>query len=141
MRERITREQCSAFDGLVLDGWHRYQACESIGVALETIEFEGDEEAAEQFVCDKHTRRALTATQRVAAVMAMTNWRQTIGRPSNNRPPGGRNNQLPDSRFTVADLAKKANTSSATVKRFNEAVAIAPVREKEMRDGHVSVRS
>ena len=51
-------------DGMILDGRHRYTACEGAGVEPRFVEFEGDDPVA--FVMSKNRmRRDLTTTQRL----------------------------------------------------------------------------
>jgi len=130
IQEHGQREPIMLYDGQVLDGWHRLQACESAGRKPQFAAFEGSLEDAEAFVCDKHTRRSLTATQRAAAVLAMYSWRTGAGQPKKNR--------LPDSQLTTEELANKAHVSVATVKKVKEALSAAPERVEDMRSGKVS---
>ena len=54
------------FQGAILDGRHRYKACQVMGVEPRFIEFEGDEEQALQFVLAKNVaRRQLTTIQKL----------------------------------------------------------------------------
>ena len=61
------------FEGKVLDGWHRYRACQEVGVSVRSRPFEGDEAAARKFVVSANLmRRHLDASQRqlIAAKLA-----------------------------------------------------------------------
>lgn len=54
------------YEGAILDGRHRYKACTLMGVEPKFIEFEGDDEAALQFVLAKNVaRRNLTTMQKL----------------------------------------------------------------------------
>lgn len=53
--------------GLILDGRHRAAACEKLGIAPETVTYEGDDLAEYVIDCNS-TRRNLTTGQRAAAV-------------------------------------------------------------------------
>lgn len=124
------RESIMLYDGQILDGWHRYQACQSAGREPQFAVFDGALEAAEAFVCDKHTRRSLTATQRAAAVLAMYSWRTTAGQPKKN--------DVPNTSFSEKALAKKAGVSEATIEKTKAALKVAPERASELKDGKVS---
>lgn len=65
------REPITLMDGKVLDGWHRYQACESLGIKGATVDFNGTAEDAENLINDRHTRRNITPIQRAAAGLKM----------------------------------------------------------------------
>jgi hypothetical protein len=70
------RESGVLLDGMVLDGWHRYLACDKLGVQFKAKDFDGADPVA--FVISKNLhRRHLTASQRAAAVVS-----QRIGSPS-----------------------------------------------------------
>ncbi len=134
------RDPIVLFNGMILDGWHRYQACEMAGRPIATTIFDGTPAEAEQLVGDKHTRRSLTATQRVAAIMAMYVWRAK--QPDNIRseaPDNIRTSQAPDNiRIPNAEIAKRAQTSVATVEKVKAALNKSPERAEAMLSGKVS---
>jgi len=137
IQEHGQREPIMLYDGQVLDGWHRLQACESAGRKPQFAMFEGSLEDAEAFVCDKHTRRSLSATQRATAVLAMYSWRTGAGRPKNNSVSDTELNPFAEKK-TVAQLAQKAGVSVGTVDKAKTAMAKAPERVEDMRSGKVS---
>jgi len=137
IQEHGQREPIMLYDGQVLDGWHRLQACESVGHKPQFAVFEGSLEDAEAFVCDKHTRRSLSATQRATAVLAMYSWRTGAGRPKNNSVSDTELNPVAEKK-TVAQLAQKAGVSVGTVDKAKTAMAKAPERVEDMRSGKVS---
>lgn len=60
-------EPIMLFEGAILDGRHRYAACTKVGVEPRFVEFEGDEEAALQYVLGKNiARRNLTTAQKLS---------------------------------------------------------------------------
>jgi hypothetical protein len=124
------REPITLMDGQILDGWHRYQACESAGVAGSFVTFGGTIEAAEALVNDRHTRRSLTASQRAMAVLKMYEWRTGAGRPKKN--------SVPNTELTVADIAKRAHVSTGTIDKVKTALAKSPERAAEIKAGTVS---
>jgi FtsZ-binding cell division protein ZapB len=100
------REPIMLFEGMVLDGWHRYQACEKLGVRADKFEFKGEDPAAFVLSHNLH-RRHLTPSQRAAAVVACSDW-----------VPKGRPAGKPEtiSGFREKDMAKLAGTSDRTIR-------------------------
>lgn len=122
------REPGFIFEGAVLDGWHRYLACERIGLEFWADDFTGEDPIA--FVLSKNMhRRHLTAMQRAAAVVAATNWR-----------PSGVQNGNPATVATMTDgeMADAAEVSERTI-RHAKAATVAGLG-KEAREGEVSAR-
>lgn len=68
------REPGMTLDGMVLDGWHRYLACQKAGREFVSVKFTGADPVG--FVISKNLhRRHLTASQRAAAVVSASKWR------------------------------------------------------------------
>ena len=100
------REPVMIFEGMVLDGWHRYRACVDLGLKPQQFTFpEGDDPVAFVKGANLH-RRHLTASQRAAAVVACSAW-VPAGRPKKGAPGA------PFS--TKAELAKEAHVSESTI--------------------------
>jgi hypothetical protein len=104
------RESGLLLDGMILDGWHRYQATLSLGVDFNALEFSDEYPDLDPvaFVISKNLhRRHLTKEQRAAAVVACRQW-ATVGNP--NLATVAR---LPTNR----DLAQEADVSERTISR------------------------
>ncbi len=96
---------------MVLDGWHRYLACQSIGAEFWFEAFTGDDPDA--FVESKNDhRRHMNASQRVESKLRRLEWRK-VGRP--NSVPG---TELPPS---TKEIAKAADASPSTVEHAKAA--------------------
>lgn len=122
------KEAVIVFDGMVLDGWHRYRACEKAGVKCVTIKHDGSDPVA--FVLSRNLhRRHLTASQRAAAIVAATSWRPQ-GRPGNKPEPG--------SGFSEAAMAAAAETTDRTIRQAK--VAHEAGLGDAVRDGKVSAK-
>lgn len=68
-------------DGMVIDGWHRYQAATNLGMDCPTVEL-GDTDPRDFVLAQNKARRNLTASQRADAVTSVYQWvAPTIGRP------------------------------------------------------------
>ena len=78
------REKIVIYDGMILDGWHRYSACMELSVKKPPmIEYEGDDPVG--FVLSKNLhRRHLDASQRAFAIAQLSEWQEKSGRPSHN---------------------------------------------------------
>jgi protein gp37/ParB-like chromosome segregation protein Spo0J len=93
------------FEEQVLDGWHRYRACQEVGVPVRTQQFEGDEAAARKFVVSANLmRRHLDASQRgmVGARLAQI-------------PHGGDRKSDQDVILRLEDAADLMNVSEKTI--------------------------
>lgn len=109
IRTHGQRDVATVYDGMVLDGWHRYQACEEIGIPCRIEEFSGNDPAA--YVISKNThRRQLTESQRAAAVVAIREWRAT-----------GKGGTCHPSSATVSQMAVEANVDERTIQRAKRA--------------------
>ena len=119
------------FDGMVLDGWHRYRASIEAGVEPAFDEFDGSDPVAFVLSLNMH-RRHLTGSQRAAAVVACTQW-AAIG---HNQHTGG--SEPGSAPRTEAEMAKAADVSDKTIrqaKRAHEAGL-----GEAVRDGKVSAK-
>lgn len=103
------RERGTLLKGMVLDGWHRYLACERLGIPFTASEFDGEDPVA--FVLSRNLhRRHLTASQRAAAVVACHNWR-----------PAGKSRGAELHGVTKAEMADEAQVSERTIVHAKQA--------------------
>lgn len=100
------REPIVVFEGMVLDGWHRYRACVDLGIKPHTMSFPAEDDPVALVKGANLHRRHLTASQRAAAVVACSAW-VPAGRPKKGAPGA------PFS--TKAELAKEAHVSERTI--------------------------
>lgn len=120
------REPISLFEGAILDGWHRYNACIVEGVPPEFVEF--DEGDPRDFVISKNGhRRHLSQSQKAAAIIKAMEWKP-IGRPENNPAAAAG--------FSEPEMAKAAQVSERTI-RHAKAAEKAGLGDA-VRDGKVS---
>ena len=100
------REPIIVYQGMVLDGWHRYRACIDLGIKPTQFNFGGDDPVA--FVkSENFHRRHLTASQRAAAISALQDY------AAQRRPNKG---ATIAPLLKVVDLAKQAGVSPRTMK-------------------------
>lgn len=100
------------FDGMILDGWHRYQACQEAGVKPK-FEDLGPIDPVAYVISSNMHRRHLTGSQRAAAVVACAEWAPE-GRPAKNPEPGS-------GLMTESDMAKAADVSDRTIRNAKRA--------------------
>lgn len=105
------REKGVLYEGMVLDGWHRYIACSKAGVQFKSAEFDGEDPVA--FVLSRNLhRRHLTASQRALAVVETTNWRPHGDQKSRSAAAADR---------TTAEMARAAEVSPRTIENAKAA--------------------
>ena len=112
------------WQGQILDGWHRYQACKSAGVEPLFTDFVGNDILALRFVMQENAlRRHLSDAARIAISKRVLGWHEA-------RAGVGRQTKVSvdtfTTRITSQQIAAASNTSIATVKRHNTVEQHAP---------------
>ena len=120
------------YQGQVLDGWHRLQACLMVGVNPRTDNFTGKDPKAQVRAANIH-RRHLSASQRAFAEVQLSEW----------APPGKPAKGAPGAPLeTVATMAKNATASERTIQQAKEAELNGSDTLKEaIKDGEISVKA
>ena len=114
------REPITLYQDKILDGWHRYRACQQLGVSPITTEFKGDDPVA--FVIDLNlNRRHLSPSQKAIAVVSCSSWAKE-GRPKHTRYE--LDETVPNEPVfkTTNEMAKLAGVGNSTIKRAKEIV-------------------
>lgn len=62
------------FEGMVIDGWHRYSAANEVGMHCPTVEMDCDVDPRDFVLAQNKARRNLTASQRADAVTSVYQW-------------------------------------------------------------------
>ena len=125
------REPGIIFEDMVLDGWHRYQACEIAGVEFVSRPLPKYDDPV-LFVKSRNLhRRHLTASQRAAAVVACSAW-APVGKPANPAPGA------PLQKATVSEMAREAQVSERTIQQAK--IAELSGVGADVRDGKVSAK-
>jgi hypothetical protein len=100
------REPVVVLDDMVLDGWHRYRACNELILPVKQVSLPPDEDPVAFVLSHNLKRRHLTASQRAAAVVECSKW----------APSGRPKNLAPGARFsTNKKMATTARTSERTI--------------------------
>lgn len=118
------------FEGKVLDGWHRHNACYEVGLVPRTILFAGKDPVEFVKAMNLH-RRHLSASQRAAAVVACNEWHD---RGESKSEPGA---DLPK-KVTTAEMAKEAEVSTRTIEHAKAAQRAG--MGEAVRDGEISAK-
>jgi len=112
------------FDEMILDGWHRFQACAGLGIDPRFTQFKDGDPAS--FVLSKNLhRRHLSASQRAVAVTACREW-QPVGKPCKVARLD-----------TKESMAKEANVSPRTI--ADAKTAIKTGQKDDVLSGKISV--
>lgn len=130
------REKIVVFEGMILDGWHRYSACMELSVKKPPmIEYEGDDPVG--FVLSKNLhRRHLDASQRAFAIAQLSEWQEKSGRPSHNleRIKSGKITGL-----SADKAAELAGVSEKTMRQARAATKAVPEVQDAVTKGEMAV--
>ena len=111
------RESIVLFEGKVLDGWHRYQACLESGSEPDFVQFgdyEGHGSDAAEFAIDENLhRRHLSKGQRATSLARVVSWREA----------GHRDGEEGSAGMSNAEMSQKAGVSERVVSRAKQLVS------------------
>ncbi len=82
------------YEGMVLDGWHRYQACVDVSRECAYEEL-GEVDPREFVLAQNKSRRQINKSQLAMAVACVYEWKPTAGRPNNTAPGAVLNKTAP----------------------------------------------
>jgi ParB-like chromosome segregation protein Spo0J len=126
------QDPITVFEGMVLDGWHRYTAANELGVDCPRVEL-GDVDPQAFVVAKNKARRHITMSQIAAAVVAVYQWH-----PANITKRGAPGAPLAK---TNDELAEIAGTSKRTIQQAKTVEAKATPEVKEaVKAGTMSVK-
>ncbi len=121
IRQRGLIEPILTYQDQILDGWHRYRACQAAGQPLRApmiLEYNqarrGD--PASYVIARNAVRRHLTASQRAAAVVAAFQWQSHGG---DRRCEAGASGT--STACSAAELAAKAGVGESTIRHAKTA--------------------
>lgn len=121
------------FDGMVIDGWHRYTAASDVGMDCPTVEL-GDVDPRDFVLAQNKARRNLTASQRADAVTSVYQWAPSH-RPNKSAATAGLSK-------TTKELAAIAGVGTRTIEHAKavHAGAIQAVQDA-VKTGSVTVET
>ena len=130
------REKIVIYDGMILDGWHRYSACMELSVKKPPmIEYEGDDPVG--FVLSKNLhRRHLDASQRAFAIAQLSEWQEKSGRPSHNLERIKSDKIIG---LSAAAAAKLAGVGEVTMRQARAATKAIPEVQEAVTKGEIAV--
>lgn len=97
-------------DGMVIDGWHRYQAATSLGMDCPTVELD-DTDPRDFVMAQNKARRHITISQLAMAAKLVYQWSPS-GRPSNNAALSAE--------LTQPEIAAKSGVSVRSLRQADE---------------------
>jgi len=125
------------FEGMVIDGWHRYTAANEVGMACPS-KLLGDVDPVDFVKSQNDARRNVSASQRAAAIVTIYAWRPTsvksgaINSGMNPVHPSGKTNE---------ELANLAGTTIRTIQQAKTVEAKAtPEVKAAVKAGTMSVK-
>lgn len=125
IRQHGQRDPVTLHEGMVIDGWHRYMACQELDVPCNFDDYTGEDPVA--FVRSKNQhRRHYQKSQQAAIEVALSVWAEAH-RPKKSAP------SAPLS--TKSEMAKRSGASERTIvhaKRAHEAGLGGAVRDGKM---------
>lgn len=118
------------FEGMVLDGWHRYTGARAQFIECPTVEL-GDIDPRDFVIAQNNSRRNLTASQRAMAVTSVYDW-HAVGKPSNCAPVHN-NNKTGKELAALAGVSIRTINDTKTAQKagFAEAVKAGAITVKE----------
>ncbi len=114
IRANGQRQAITLFDGMVLDGWHRYTACRNIGIEPSTVELQPGVDPMVFVQSMNLNRRHLNGSQRAAIITACGDWARS---GDNQHTRGGAVTSPP----TVEEMAEAADVSVRTIQQAKAA--------------------
>lgn len=121
-------------DGMVLDGWHRYNAARDVGMPCQSVELRADVDPGDFVVAQNKARRNMTASQKAAAVTSVYMWR------SAHRP--NKSAVTADLSKTTKELAEMAGVGERTIEQAKAVhVGAVPAVQAAVKAGSVSVET
>lgn len=111
------RESVVVLDGMILDGWHRMQACQIAGIPCKARDFPADGDAFGYVKSKNLHRRSMTASQRAAIVVQLHEWLQNGSNQHTRRSAPGA-----DAPATTETMAKEAGVGTRTIEQAKAAV-------------------
>lgn len=128
------QNKITLFEGMVIDGWHRYSVACELGMACPEETLPDGIDPRDFVLAQNKARRNLTASQRAAATAAVYGW-HPVGRPTGNAAPGAVLAK------TTPEMAAIAGVSMRTMEQAKAVHAhAAPEVQAAVKAGEISVK-
>lgn len=129
IRRRGQLNNISLFQGMVLDGWHRYKSCLELGIAPVFSWLPDGTDPIAFVISGNLLRRNLNGTQRAAAVLGCHDWAQVGANQHEGCKQG--------LQATASEMAREARVSRQTIQQVKLAFSVG--LGDYIRDGKLSV--
>lgn len=134
IKEHGLKQSIVLYKGEILDGWHRYLACQAAKVNPRTMDYNGDDPRAFVRSANWH-RRHLNASQRALAEIQLSEWRQEGKIPKTADTPSREGVK------SAAEMATEAQVGHATIERAKAVEVNGTDELKEaVKGGKISVK-
>jgi ParB-like chromosome segregation protein Spo0J len=131
VRERIVTDE-----EMILDGWHRYRACQELNIVPPINAFEGEDPIA--YVISKNLhRRHLDPSQRSLAWVRLTAWQEKAGRKSRSLEKAKEFCNFAE--LSIDATAKLAQVGTRTISHARAATKALPEVQDAVMRGELSV--
>lgn len=123
------------YEGMVIDGWHRYSAANAVGIECPVVELDPGIDPRDFVLAQNKARRHITQAQIAMATATVFEW-QPAGRPESGK--GGTECRVSK---TNAEMARIAGVSERTMREAKAVLASAPAEVKaSVLDGSIGLK-
>jgi hypothetical protein len=120
------------YDGMVIDGWHRYKAANDVGLPCPETELDESVDPKDFVLAQNKNRRHITAAQLAMATTAVYEW-QPSHRPNNTALSA-------ELIKTAAELAEISGTSKRTIEQAKAVLQnAAPEVQEAVKSGKIGL--
>jgi ParB-like chromosome segregation protein Spo0J len=126
------------WEGKILDGWHRYLACQELKiVSFRKMEYEGNDPSG--YVFAKSLRKSKTPFERGALIVGLQNWETKRGRPSLSLK-GLDGKSCTSTGLTISEQAAAAGVSESTIHHVKNIKGGIPELEEAVKAKKISIK-
>ena len=126
------------WEGKILDGWHRYLACQELKIAsFRKMEYEGNDPSG--YVFAKSLRKSKTPFERGALIVGLQNWETKRGRPSLSLK-GLDGKSCTSTGLTISEQAAAAGVSESTIHHVKNIKGGIPELEEAVKAKKISIK-
>lgn len=102
------------YEGMVIDGWHRYKAASELGMECPSVELDSDIDPRDFVLAQNKARRHITAAQLAMATTEVYQWRPRGNPEISKTAPGA---ELEKEEATAEEMAEAAGVSKRTIEQ------------------------
>lgn len=129
----------TVYQGMVIDGWHRYRAANELGMECPSRELDPATDPRDFVLAQNKARRNCTASQLAAAAVKVYGWKGRGNPQLSNSAPGA---DLEETDIAASEIAERAGVSTRTIEQAKKVERKAsPEVKKAVERGEVSVKA